>query len=112
MKNIELRRRQFREAEHPGFCLGLSRALVVGKIKNQRTLLLRNHVEPPRRTIALLKELQTDAERAPSIDVLRGVEGYAARAYFEHFVGMIKVGGPTSDEPDAKDDPADDPAVG
>lgn len=111
MKNIELRRRQFRAAEHPTFCLDLSRALVIGKIKNQRTLLLRNHIEPPRRSIALLKELQTDAERAPSIDVLLGVEGYAARAYFEHFVGMIKVGDQASAEAEAKNDDADDSEV-
>ena len=111
MKNIELRRRQFRKAEHPAFCLALARALVIGKIKNQRTLLLRNHVEPPRRAIALLKELQSDAERAPSIDVLLGVEGYAARAYFEHFVGMIKVGDQARDEPEVKNDGADDCAV-
>ena len=92
MKNIELRRRQFHEAERPEFCLALSRSLIAGKIKNHLTLLLRNHVEPPKRPISILKELQSGAERARSLEVLLGVEGYAARAYFEHFEGMIKIG--------------------
>ncbi|MGH7136009.1 MAG: CRISPR-associated endonuclease Cas1, partial [Pirellulales bacterium] len=47
VKNIYLRREQFRLADVPAFCLRLARALVAGKIRNQRTMLQRNHVEPP-----------------------------------------------------------------
>ena len=49
VKNIYLRREQFRLANVPAFCLRLARALVAGKIRNQRTMLQRNHVEPPPR---------------------------------------------------------------
>ncbi|MCO6453973.1 MAG: CRISPR-associated endonuclease Cas1 [Pirellulaceae bacterium] len=91
VKNIFLRREQFRWAESPTFCLRLARALVAGKIRNQRTMLMRNHVEPPARSLALLKCYQEDAERAESLDQLLGIEGNAARTYFEQFAGMIKV---------------------
>ena len=59
-------------------------------------MLQRNHVEPPRRALALMKCMQNDAESAESMDQLLGIEGNAARIYFEHFGGMIKVG---RDEP-------------
>ena len=38
-----------------------------------------------------MKCMQEDAERADSIDTLLGLEGNAARVYFEHFGGMLKV---------------------
>lgn len=100
VRNIYLRREQFRLAEVPSFCLRLARALVSGKIKNQRTMLQRNHVEPPAGALAFLKCMMDDAERAESLDVLLGLEGNAARVYFEHFPGMIKVDDP--DDPAGK----------
>jgi CRISPR-associated protein Cas1 len=92
LKNIFLRQQQFRRADAPNFCLEIARALVAGKIRNQRTLLQRNHIEPPSHAIAGLKALATQAERAQSLPELLGIEGNAARTYFEHFSGMIKVG--------------------
>lgn len=91
VRNIYLRREQFRLADVPSFCLRLARTLVSGKIRNSRTMLQRNHVEPPAGPIAFLKCMQEDAERADSLEQLLGVEGNAARVYFEHFAGMIKV---------------------
>jgi CRISPR-associated protein Cas1 len=95
-KNIDLRREQFRLADVPGFCLRLARALVAGKIRNQRTMLLRNHVEPPRPALAMLKSMQHDADQATSMDELLGIEGNAARYYFQSFSGLIKVGDPAA----------------
>jgi CRISPR-associated protein Cas1 len=97
LKNIFLRREQFRKADVPWFCLQLARALVAGKIQNQRTMLQRNHVEPPAPVLATLKQLIAEARTADSLDTLRGIEGYAGRLYFAHFAGMIKL----SDEPAA-----------
>jgi CRISPR-associated protein Cas1 len=91
VKNIYLRREQFRVAEIPSVCLDLSRALVAGKIRNQRTMLQRNHIEPPAAALNHLKCMIDDAERAESMDELLGIEGNAARVYFEHFAGLIKV---------------------
>jgi CRISPR-associated protein Cas1 len=90
VKNIFLRREQFRLADVPAFCLRLSRELVAGKIRNQRTMLQRNHIEPPPQALAMLKCLMEDAEQAESLPQLLGIEGNAARVYFEHFGGMIK----------------------
>lgn len=90
VKNIYLRREQFRLADIPPFCLRVARSLVAGKIRNQRTMLQRNHIEPPATPIALMKCMQEDAERASSLEELLGIEGNAARAYFENFPGMIK----------------------
>ncbi len=92
VKNIALRQEQFRMADVPSFCLRFARALVAGKIRNQRTLLQRNHVEPSRRALAHLKCMREDAEKAETLDQLLGIEGNAARIYFEHFGGMIKTG--------------------
>jgi CRISP-associated protein Cas1 len=105
VKNIFLRREQFRLADVPGFCLRLARALVAGKIANQRTLLQRNHVEPPPVALAQMKCLQQDAERADSLPGLLGLEGNGARLYFENFAGMLKTGRESRVERPEPEDP-------
>lgn len=90
-KNVFLRRSQFRLAEQEWFCLRLARKLVAGKIRNQRTMLLRNHVEPEERMLAEMKSMAERAAEAKSLEELLGWEGNAARAYFQSFSGMIKV---------------------
>jgi CRISPR-associated protein Cas1 len=90
-KNVFLRRAQFRLADEEWFCLNLARKLVAGKIRNQRTMLLRNHVEPETRTLAEMKAMVESAEGAASLDELLGIEGNGARLYFGGFSGMIKV---------------------
>jgi CRISPR-associated protein Cas1 len=89
-KNVFLRRSQFRLAEQDYFARSLARRLVAGKIRNQRTLLQRNHIEPERKTLIGLKEMAERAEEAASLDKLLGIEGNAARLYFGDFAGMIK----------------------
>lgn len=92
LKNILLRREQFRMADDPQRSLSIAQALVAGKIRNQRVLLMRNHVSPPPDAIAQLKRWAAKAELASSTETLLGIEGNAARIYFQHFAGMIKVG--------------------
>jgi CRISPR-associated protein Cas1 len=91
LKNILWRREQFRKADQPSFCLALAKELVIGKIRNQRTMLQRNHIEPPIETLNFLKSLMIEAKRVESIASLLGVEGVAARSYFSAFSGMVKV---------------------
>jgi CRISPR-associated protein Cas1 len=91
-KNIALRRAQFRLADSEWFSLNLARTLVAGKIRNQRTMLQRNHIEPKKSSLAFMKTMAERAEGAASLEVLLGIEGTAARTYFEEFSGMIKVG--------------------
>ena len=90
LKNIMWRIEQFRHADVPSFCVSLASELVSAKIRNQRTMLMRNHVEPPKKAIEFLKALQYDVRAAKRLDTLLGIEGIAARTYFEHFAGMIK----------------------
>ena len=103
VRNIALRREQFRLADDPIFRLSIARSLVAGKIRNQRTMLQRNHVEPPSDKVSRLKELCDDAEQAQSIEQLLGVEGNAARIYFENLSGMIKARDPIDDPAESSD---------
>jgi len=96
-KNVALRRSQFRLADSEWFPLSLARALVAGKIRNQRTMLQRNHVEPKKPSLIGMKALAERAEQAENLESLLGFEGSAARLYFEEFAGMIKPG----DEPES-----------
>jgi len=98
LKNIFLRREQFRHADLPPFCLTVARALVTGKIQNQRTMIQRNHIEPPAAALVGLKRAMEEAQTTDSMDALLGIEGNAARIYFENFAGMIKL----SEEPGDK----------
>jgi len=91
-KNVFLRQSQFRLAAEPWFCLKLARKLVMGKIRNQRTMLLRNHTEPPEASLREMKEMALRADSAGSPEELLGIEGNAARLYFGAFDGMLKAG--------------------
>ncbi|MGB7326597.1 MAG: CRISPR-associated endonuclease Cas1 [Rubripirellula sp.] len=90
-KNILVRRQQFRLADDPAFCLDLARQIVHGKIRNQRTLLMRNHREPSSQSLRQLKRFSNRALEADSLATLLGIEGTAARIYFGDFAGMLKV---------------------
>jgi len=89
-RNVFLRYRQFMSAEHEAIALRLSRKLVAGKIRNQRTLLQRNHIEPPEGALRQLKVLAEKAEVVTELDSLLGIEGSAARVYFSELAGMLK----------------------
>jgi len=92
-KNIFTRRAQFRLAEEEWFARALARRLVAGKVRNQRTMLQRNHVEPDPKALVALRNLAEQAESAKDLDQLLGIEGNAARIYFQNFAGMIKAEG-------------------
>ena len=98
LKNVFLRIEQFRLARDPATCLRLARQFVQGKIRNHRTLLMRNHLEPPSATLLLLKQCADATTRAESIESLLGTEGSAAAAYFAQFNGMIKVADDLDDQ--------------
>lgn len=89
-KNIELRRQQFAAAASPDRCLQIAKRLVAVKIRNCRTIIRRNSLEPPARTLERLKELVAAAQEATSLESLLGIEGTAARLYFEAYGEMLK----------------------
>jgi CRISPR-associated protein Cas1 len=88
--SADTRRAQVHRFDQPAACLELARALIVAKIANQRTLLMRNHSGLPDRAAEALAEEGRRAAKAQSIESLRGHEGQAAAIYFENFAGMIK----------------------
>lgn len=90
-KNVFLRKTQFRLAGEEWFCLRLGRRLVAGKIRNQRTMILRNHLEPDPGVLEEMKQMAARASQAASLEELLGLEGNAARLYFGSFGGLIKV---------------------
>jgi CRISPR-associated protein Cas1 len=89
-KNIDLRRRQFAAAESTDRALQIAKRLVTVKVRNCRTLIRRNAGEPPARTLDRLKELSASAEEATSLESLLGIEGTAARIYFEALGALFK----------------------
>jgi CRISPR-associated protein Cas1 len=91
LKNVFLRKQQFTLAEEPFFCLNVARELVAAKIRNQRTLLRRNHLEPPSIALAQLKRYAEAALNAEDLGELLGIEGNAGRIYFANFTGLLKV---------------------
>lgn len=92
LKNVFTRIAQFEAAADSIRALGLARAMVHGKIRNQRTLLMRNHTSPPSLAVARLKHAALAALEAADLGELLGIEGAAALVYFENFSGMIKTG--------------------
>lgn len=87
-KNIELRRRQFGVAAQAG--LSVARRIVEGKIRNCRTLLMRNSRNRNEVVIVSLKELADKALTAQTTQSLLGIEGAAARSYFSQFSTMLR----------------------
>lgn len=88
-KNVHLRLAQFDRLREPATALPLARALVGGKIANQRALLLRAQREQKREdladAIAGMRRLAEGMEAAGTIEALRGIEGQAAALYFGVF---------------------------
>ncbi len=105
LKNILLRREQFRMADDARRSLQLARLLIEAKIRNCRVLLMRNHIDPPKAVIGQLRRISQRLHRAQRADQLLGIEGTAARMYFEHFSGMIKVGDSPANPAAALDTP-------
>jgi CRISPR-associated protein Cas1 len=96
--NVLLRREQFRQADRPERALEYGRCFVAGKLQNARSNLLRaardNAAAEDRGALQQgAVELASGIrhlESAATLDEVRGVEGSAARAYFQAFRAMIR----------------------
>lgn len=100
--NVLLRREQYRRTDDPGRCGKLVRNLLLGKVHNQRAVLgraLRDHgdalAESDHNALTHARERlrrisdRLRVEEAPNL--LRGLEGEAAQAYFGVFDHLIRV---------------------
>jgi CRISPR-associated protein Cas1 len=93
---VQTRTAQYRASFNEQTCLNLAAGLIQAKIQNCRTLLRRNWKasddagdKAPSQLLGALKSDMQQAGRAGRVQTLLGVEGSAARRYFEHFVFMI-----------------------
>jgi CRISPR-associated protein Cas1 len=88
-KNVPLRLAQFDRLRDPAVTIPLARAIVAGKVANQRYVMLRAQREQKREGLAEaiggLRRMLEAVEAAESIEALRGVEGKAAALYFASF---------------------------
>ncbi len=92
--NVLLRREQYRRADDDAASTEIARAVLLAKIANSRTSLLRTARESPsssleRATVQLGQSLRL-VEQEESLDSLRGIEGDAARVYFAVFDELIR----------------------
>lgn len=90
LRNAFDRAAQYRKAEDPVFRLGLSRAFVLAKASNQRTLLKRNHKGVEGGVFDEMAHLIQLAGTAESIEALLGYEGNVARLYFGNLGAMLR----------------------
>lgn len=98
--NVLLRREQYRRADSEAFSAKIAQSVVLAKVANCRTVLLRgirDHAENPQLPaleaagVRLARLLDDPALRgqAVALDAVRGLEGDAARTYFDVFDHLI-----------------------
>ena len=96
--NVLLRQAQFQQAANPAFALDMARTFVAGKIKNTRQVLQRGAREAKNEEEAKLLTRLADnlaaslraLPEAASLDIVRGVEGEAARQYFSGLTLLVR----------------------
>jgi CRISPR-associated protein Cas1 len=100
--NILLRKQQYNASRDPEVRTNLARTIVLAKIANARSVLLRAARQPGKLPPAVktlqeaartLGALARDITRAPDLSALRGLEGQAARSYFGVFNHLLNPDG-------------------
>jgi CRISP-associated protein Cas1 len=97
--NVLLRRSQHGVLDQPELGLEIARYMIAGKLQNTRSVVMRAAREAKesgeqkrlQKTAQVHAEAIRNAEVAKDLDQLRGIEGYAARAYFGSFTQMVRL---------------------
>lgn len=95
--NVLLRRTQYRMADNPTQSARVARWLVAGKVANCRTVLMRAIRDYPEGTGAPyihrateeLARCLRDLDQPANLETVRGIEGDAARTYFQVFDHLV-----------------------
>ena len=95
--NVLLRREQFRRADDLNASAAIARAIVTGKVANCRTVIqrvLRDHpekvdVDAMSRTAKTLSNSLRRLQSEAPLDIIRGIEGESANAYFDVFDHLV-----------------------
>jgi CRISPR-associated protein Cas1 len=96
--NILLRQAQHRQASDAAFALNVSRAMIAGKLRNARQVLLRGAREAADEADAktltagatALRASVRTLPQAANLDSVRGIEGDAAKVYFSAMNGIVR----------------------
>ncbi|WP_051261842.1 CRISPR-associated endonuclease Cas4/Cas1 [Desulfovibrio inopinatus] len=89
-KNVQLRRTQYRHCDNAALQLQFTRNIVAAKIENQRTLLRRNGDQAELgSTLGALRDIRKHVVKADSLERIRGLEGSAARLYWDAFPSLM-----------------------
>ncbi|MDP2759346.1 MAG: type I-C CRISPR-associated endonuclease Cas1c [Sideroxyarcus sp.] len=96
--NILLRQAQHRQAGDTAFALKVSRAIIAGKLRNARQVLLRGAREAADEADAkaltagatALRASVRTLPQADNLDSVRGIEGDAAKVYFSAMNGIVR----------------------
>ena len=89
-KNVLARIGQFAAAANPDQRLTLARRFVTSKVRNSRVFLRRNATGDHDGALDALKRAAESANRASGLSTLLGIEGHAARIYFEVFPSTLR----------------------
>lgn len=85
--NIYRQREQFRKSDDTNFCLTLAKQFIMGKAKNQRTILVRANKSLRNNdlanTISRMSMFFPKIREAKDIEELMGVEGFLAKMYYQ-----------------------------
>lgn len=95
--NVLLRRQQYRLSDDDSAAARVAKAVVLAKVSNCRTALLRGARERPgtdsagrlEHSALRLRRILEEVSSRESVDEIRGHEGDAARTYFEAFDDLI-----------------------
>jgi CRISPR-associated protein Cas1 len=96
--NILLRQAQHRQAADAAFALNMSRAMIAGKLRNARQVLLRGareaaDEEGAKVLTAAATSLRASVRNLPQaadLDSVRGIEGDAAKVYFSAMNSIVR----------------------
>lgn len=94
--NAYLRREQYRRADDPEFCLGVGKEMLGAKLANQRIMCGRwgagTSCPAAREAAQEIRKLQRGLPRAADIPQLMGIEGAAARHYYQALAAAVADG--------------------
>ena len=112
--NVLLRKRQFESLDNCSFSVSFVRTLLMAKIRNSKTVLLRSARSEESADSALydtanrLSDLAKALLDADNVDTMRGIEGAAATIYFSCFDRMLGASCPFRFETRSRRPPKDE----
>jgi CRISPR-associated protein Cas1 len=115
--NVLLRQAQHEAIKDHQSTLEIARYMVAGKLQNARNIVMRaareakdsSDREQLNKTAQIHAESIQKTESVDNVDTLRGMEGYAAKAYFSSFTNMVRANRETFTLVDRNKRPPRDP---